>query len=77
MILLLNICFPYSEHVCRHQVLDEEITEGHAGSLLHQHDDAGSSPLLRPRGAVPGLQEDPHQGRVEAEPRGFFQHLGP
>lgn len=59
------------------QVLDEELVEGHAGSLLHQHDAAGSSLLLRPRDALHGLQADPHQRRVEAEPRGLFQHLGP
>lgn len=58
-------------------MLDEELTEGHAGSLLHQHDGAGSSPLLRLRDALHGLQADPHQGRVEAGPRGLFQHLGP
>lgn len=77
MRILFNNNFVEYLHVCCLQVLDEDIAEGHAGSLLHQHGGAGCPPLLRLRDAVHGLQADPHQGRVEAGPRGLFQHLGP
>lgn len=59
------------------QVLDAEHPQGFAGPLFHQHDSPGGPGVLGHRDALPGLQGDPHQGRMAAEPRGFSQHLGP
>lgn len=60
------------------QVLDEnKHQQGLAGSLFHHHDGPGHSGVLGHCHALPGLQEDQPQGRVEEEPRGFPQHLGP
>lgn len=59
------------------QVLDERRLQGQAGALFHQHDDPGRPGVCGRCDALPGLPGDPHQGRVEAEPRGFLQYLGP
>lgn len=63
-------------HVCL-QVLDEKQPQGLSGPLLHQYDNVGHPGVIGPGDALPSLQEDPHQGGVEAESRGFSQHLGP
>lgn len=66
-----------SEGIWSFQVLDERHQRGLAGPLRHQCDNAGGTGGLGPCDAVPGLQADPKQRRMEAEPGGFFQHLGP
>lgn len=57
-------------------MLDAEQRKGSAGSLRHQPDTAGHLGFLGSGDALLGLQRDPEQRRVEAEPRGLPQYLG-
>lgn len=75
-VFLRLICFPFSECICCFQVLDEWHPQGLAGPLFHQHDNPGRPGVLGHCDAHHCLQTDPHQGWMEAEPCGFFQHLG-
>lgn len=77
LVLFGSVCFSFSEGIWCFQVLDEGHQQGLAGPLLHQFDSPGRPGVLRPCDALPGLQADPNQGRMEAEPGGFSQHLGP
>lgn len=58
-------------------MLDEGQSPCLAGPLLHHSEHPGGGGAVGLRDAVPGLPADPQQGRVEAEPPGFLQHVGP
>ena len=58
-------------------MLDERQRQCLAGPVLHHHNDAAGGGAVGLRDARLGLQADPQQGGVEAEPSGFLQHVGP
>lgn len=58
-------------------MLDERQCQCLAGTLLHHYDNPGGGGVVGLRDARLSFQADSQQGRMEAEPCGFLQHVGP